>query len=180
MRKTPFLFASALLSLTSCNNGVHDGFSRRYKEAYGKAFNIDDCVLVCFLKRVNDTPYRLTTEAKVSNKDVFSIAMEVAETLVFNVPTDERAKEVIDTFKEDQKTGIPYYQFDCYDSKRESEEARWEFWFAPNFVTISFTLSKGSYKYYLFDSKSGNGYDRIEAAVKDEPFEIDSQMHILI
>ena len=176
MKKSLTLLVSMLPLLASCGNGVHDGFSRSYKEAYGKAFNIDDCVLVCFLKRVNDTPYRLTTEAKVSNKDVFSIAMEVAETLAFYVPTDERGKEVADAFKEDQKTGIPYYQFDCYDSKRESEEARWEFMFAPNFVALSFTLSKGSYKSYLFDGKSGNGYDRIEAAVKDEPFEIDSMI----
>ena len=180
MRKTPFLFASVLLSLTSCNNAVHDGFSRSYKEAYGKAFNTDDCVLVSFLKRVNDTPYRLTTDAKVSNKDVFSIAMEVAETLAFCVPTDERAKELAGNFEEDQKAGIPYYQFMCYDSKRESEEARWELGFTPTLASISFTLSKGSYKYYLFDSKHGNGYDRIKAAVKDEPFEIDSEMHILI
>ena len=162
--------------LASCGNGVHDGFSPSYKEAYGKAFNIDDCVLGSFQKRVNDTPYRLTTEAKVSNKDVFSIAMEVAETLAFYVPTDERAKEATGTYTEDQKAGIPYYRFFCYDSKRESEEARWELWFTPNSATISFTLSKGSHKYYLFDSKPGNGYDRIEAAVKDEPFEIDSMI----
>ena len=162
-----------LCILSSCGPSPEQGsFAQRFKEALDRPFEANQHN-VSFKMHERGTPYHLADESQADIGALLSVFLEASASLAYE-EIQYGDQRILTHMAQDAKGARSYYFIGNYP-KEGPVESYWQIQLGDDYSYLEFTKGKNeSPRYYLHDGKPADAFERVNAAIGNAEFKVDS------